>query len=144
MMWQCIVPFSKKNYLLRYLSYLSLLNLILALTLSLLLKRFHRKLKSPLVAWSFLLPSLYFISLNLPYDLAWNTDFMSALVLRGAYLEMLDKLQKRVCRTVGLSLTTFHKPWVCRRNVTSLSLFISITLVDIHLNRLNWFRSLFS
>ena len=47
-------------------------------------------------------------------------------VLAGAlscYLESLDKLQKRICRTVGPSLAASLEPLVHRRNVASLSLF---------------------
>ena len=36
----------------------------------------------------------------------------------SCYLEMLDKIQKRICKTVGPSLNAYH-----RRNVASLSLF---------------------
>ena len=41
----------------------------------------------------------------------------------GCYLELLDKLQKRICRTVGLSLAPSLEPSVHRRNVASLSFF---------------------
>ena len=41
----------------------------------------------------------------------------------SCYLDMLDKLQKRVCRTVGLSFATFLESLAPRRNVASLSLF---------------------
>ena len=41
----------------------------------------------------------------------------------SCYLEFLDKLQKRICRTDGLSLAAFLEPMVPRLNVTSLSLF---------------------
>ena len=40
----------------------------------------------------------------------------------SCYLELLDKLQKRICRTVGPSLATFLEPLAHRRNVASLSL----------------------
>ena len=40
----------------------------------------------------------------------------------SCYLELLDKLQKRICRTVGLSLTASVEPLAHRRNVASLSL----------------------
>ena len=43
----------------------------------------------------------------------------------ACYLELLDKLQKRICRTVGPSLAAFLEPLVHRRNVASLSLFYS-------------------
>ena len=39
------------------------------------------------------------------------------------YLELLDKLQKRICRTVGPSLAASLEPLAHRRNVTSLSVF---------------------
>ena len=41
----------------------------------------------------------------------------------SCYLELLDKLQKRLCRTVGPSLAAFLKPLAHRRNVANLSLF---------------------
>ena len=47
-------------------------------------------------------------------------------VLGGApscYLELLDKLQKQICRTVGPSLAAFLEPLAHRRNVTSLCIF---------------------
>ena len=47
-------------------------------------------------------------------------------VLAGApscYLELSDKLQKRICRVVGPSLSTSLEPLVHHRNVASLSLF---------------------
>ena len=39
------------------------------------------------------------------------------------YLELLDKLQKWVCRTVGPSLAASLEPLAHHRNVASLSLF---------------------
>ena len=41
----------------------------------------------------------------------------------SSYLELLDKLQKRICRTVGPSLATSLEPLNHSRNVASLSLF---------------------
>ena len=41
----------------------------------------------------------------------------------SCYLELLDKLQKWICRTVGPSLATSLEPLVHHRNVVSLSLF---------------------
>ena len=63
----------------------------------------------------------------------------------SCYLELLDKLQKRICRTVGPSLTASLEPLAHRRNVDSLSLFYTlvITLVDVYQNWLYWFRFLF-
>ena len=41
----------------------------------------------------------------------------------SCYLELLDKLQKRICRIAGPSLTASLEPLAHRRNVASLSLF---------------------
>ena len=41
----------------------------------------------------------------------------------SCYLELLDKLQKRICRTVGPSLAASLEPLAHRWNVASLSLF---------------------
>ena len=41
----------------------------------------------------------------------------------SCYLDMLDKLQKRICRIVGSSLAASIEPLAHRRNVASLNLF---------------------
>ena len=41
----------------------------------------------------------------------------------GCYFGLLDKLQKQICRTVGLSLAAFHEPLAHGWNVVRLSLF---------------------
>ena len=41
----------------------------------------------------------------------------------SCYIELLDKLQKRICRTVGPLLAASLEPLAHRRNVASLSLF---------------------
>ena len=41
----------------------------------------------------------------------------------SCYLELLDKLQKRISRTVGPSLPASLEPLAHRRNLTSLNLF---------------------
>ena len=41
----------------------------------------------------------------------------------SCYLQLLDKLQKWICRTVGSSLATSLEPLAHRRNVASSSLF---------------------
>ena len=56
-------------------------------------------------------------------------------------LGLLDKLQKRICRTVGPSLAASLEPLAHRRN---LAFSIGITLVDVHLNWLKWFHFLIS
>ena len=41
----------------------------------------------------------------------------------SCYLELLDKLQKRICRTVGPSLAASLEPLAHHRNMAGLSLF---------------------
>ena len=41
----------------------------------------------------------------------------------SCYLELLNKVLKRICRTVGLSLVASLEPLAHRRNVASLSVF---------------------
>ena len=41
----------------------------------------------------------------------------------SCYFELLDKLQKRICRTIGPSLAAYLEPFAHRQNVASLSLF---------------------
>ena len=59
------------------------------------------------------------------------------------FLELLNKLQKRICRTVGPSLAASFEPLAHCQNVASLSLFIGITLEDVLQNWLNLFQFLF-
>ena len=58
----------------------------------------------------------------------------------SCYLEFLNKLPKRICRTVGPSLTASLEPLANRRNVARLIFSAGITLVDVQLNWLNWFH----
>ena len=74
------------------------------------------------------------MSLNLPYSHAWNT-----VVILELRLLVLKKL---TYRTVGLWLAVSFWPLAHCQNVASLSFFIGITLVDVHLNWLNWFHFL--
>ena len=50
----------------------------------------------------------------------------------NCYLDLLDKLQKRICRIVGPSLAASLEPLAHR-----------ITLIDVLQNWLNWFHFLF-
>ena len=70
----------KMNHLLRCWDWLSLLNLIGALTLSLLIKLPPTKLEPWYVLRNFFLLGLLCISINLPYTHAWNTVTTSGLL----------------------------------------------------------------
>ena len=80
LMWKWMDLLLRKNDLLRYWGWLSLLNWIGALILSLFLKLHPRKLMLWFVLWSFLPLRLLCISINLPDAHAWNTVIMSGLV----------------------------------------------------------------
>ena len=85
---------------------------------------------------------LIFISINLAYSLTWNTVVMSGRLIL-CYLDMLDKLQKRICGAVSHKLAACFEHLAHGRNVASLSLFYwRITFVDAHLNSLNWIHFL--
>ena len=47
----------------------------------------------------------------------------------SCYLELQDKVQKQICRTVGPSLAASHEPLAHHQNVASLSLFYSYYFV---------------
>ena len=95
--------FLRKNHLLRCWGWISLLNWIGAVILSLLLKLPPRKLEPWFVLWSFFLLRLLCMSINLPYGCIEYCCHVWAGAPR-CYLEFLDKVQKRICRTVGPSL----------------------------------------
>ena len=81
LMWQWMGLFLRKNHFLRCWGYLSVLNWTGTLALFLLLKLPSRKLEPWFVWWSVFLWRLLFISINLPYVLAWNTVVISGFVL---------------------------------------------------------------
>ena len=123
-MWKWMGPFLRKNHLLRCWGWLSLLNWIGGITLSLLPKLPPRKLELWFVLWSLFLQRLLCISINLAYGHARNTVVTSGMVpLTSCYLELLDKLQKWICRIVGLSLAVFLEPLAHCHNVATLGLF---------------------
>ena len=99
-----------------------LLNWIGTLTLSLLLKLPPRKLKPWFAPWSFFLLRLLFISINLSYSLVWNL-LSCWSISSSCYMDMLDKLQKKLCMTAGPSFIASLETWAHHQNVASASLF---------------------
>ena len=61
----------------------------------------------------------------------------------SCYLDLLDKLQKLVCRIVGPSLAASLEPLAHRRNVAILSLFYRYHFGRCSSELLNWFHFLF-
>ena len=85
-----------------------------------------KKIGALICSMKFLSPEVALFSINLPYDHVWNTVVKSLLVLApSCYLELLDKLQKQICRIVGPSLGASLEPLAHHQNVASLSLFYS-------------------
>ena len=80
LIWKWMGLFLRKNNLLRCWGWPSLLNWIVVLALSLLLKLPQRKLELKFVLWSFFLLRLLCVSVNLPYAHVWNTIVTSGLV----------------------------------------------------------------
>ena len=86
--------------------------------------------------WSFLVEKSSFKMLGLTFSstLDWGSYIISIvksvskkigglLLAANCYLELLNKLQKWICRTVGPSLAASLEPLVHRQNEASLSLF---------------------
>ena len=118
-MLKSISLFLRKNHLLKWWGRLSPLNWIEAFTLFLLLKL-------PPKNWSH---SMKFLSPEFALYLYKSTirpcKEYCCHVWSGApscHLALLNNLQKRICRTVGLSLAVSFEPLAHRRNVASLSL----------------------
>ena len=122
LIWKWMDLFLSKNNLLRCWGWLSRLNWIEALTFSLFLKLPPEKLEPWFVQWSFILLRLLCISINVPYNRAWNNLVMWAGA-PNCYLKLLDKLQKQICRTTGPWPAASLERLVHRCNATSLSLF---------------------
>ena len=121
LMWKWMGLFLRKNHLLRCWGWPSLLNWIGVLTLSLLLKLPPRKLE--LCSMKFLSPevALYlYKSTILP---SMECCFHIWAGVPSCYLQLLDNLQKRICRVVGPSLADSLEPLAHHRNAASLSLF---------------------
>ena len=121
-MWKWMGLILRKNYPLRCWGWLSLLNWIGALKLSLLSKLTPRKLEPWMVQW---IPSpgvaLYFYKSTKCLFMEYYCHIRTGAP--SYYLELLDKLEKQICRSVSPSLTTSLEPLAHFWNVASLSLF---------------------
>ena len=112
LMWKWMGLFVRKKHFLRCWGWLSLLNWIGALTLSLLLKLPPRKLEAWLVLWSFFLLSLLCISINLAYGHVWNTAVMSGLVLLVATWSCWISYRNGYVGMLVLHLLALWNPWL--------------------------------
>ena len=109
--------------------------------LSLLVKLPPRKLEPWFILWSlFLLRLLCIYKSTIWPCIEYCWHFWAAA--HSCVLELLDKLQKWICRTVGRSLAASLEPLAQCRNVATKVFSIGITLVDVYLIWLNWFHFL--
>ena len=115
--------FLRKNHLLRCWGLLFLLNWIGALILHLLLKTASKKIGALICSMKFFSPE---IALYVYKSAIWPCMEYCCHVLAGTpsyYFELLDKLQKWICKAVGRSLAASLEPLAHRRNLVGLILF---------------------
>ena len=101
-----------ENSFLRCWGWLSLLNWIGVLTLSLLLKLPPRKLEPWFILWSFFLLRCLCTFINLAYSHAWNTVVTSELVLLGATRNCWISYKNEYAGLLILHLLPLFKPWL--------------------------------
>ena len=121
LMWKWMGLFLWKNEILRCWDWLSLLDWIGALTLSV-AKTASKKIEALFGSMKFFLLRLLCISIN---AISPCMEYF-CLVWDGAhscYLELIDKLQTQICKTVDPSLATSLKPLAYHWNVASLIIF---------------------
>ena len=95
-----------------------------------------KKIGALIRSMKFLSPRLLCISINLPYGHAWNTVVTSGLVALVATWNCQISYKKGYAGLSVLHMLTLLNPCL-------ITFSIAITLVDIHLNWLNWFHLLF-
>ena len=110
-----------KNNILRCWGWHSLLNWIGAITLSILLKLPPRKLEPWFILFLFSEVVLHFYKSTIRPCMEYCCHVWVGAP--SCYLELLDKLQKQICRSVGPSLAAFLEPLAHCRNVASLDIF---------------------
>ena len=121
LMWKWMGLFLRENHILRCWGWgwLSLLNWIGALTPSYITKKIGVLIRS----MKFLSPefALYLYESTIRPCMEYCCHVWTGAP--SCYLRLLDKLQKRICRTVGPSLATSIEPLAHHWNVANLSLF---------------------
>ena len=133
--------FLEEKYLLRCWGWCSLLNWIEAFTLSLLLKLSPRKLEPWFVRWSFFLLRVLCICINLlqPCMECCRHAGMVLIVSTG---NCWISYRNGYAVLLVLHLLPLLNHWLIFEMYPAEVFFICITLVDVHLNWLNWFHFL--
>ena len=114
-----------------------IINWIGSLTLSLLLKLAARKLEPLFLLWSFFLLKLVFISLNMSYNLAWNTVCLYELVLLVAIWISRISYRSKYVGLLVICMLLLWNPWLIIEIYSAQVFSIGIILVDGHANWLN-------
>ena len=123
----------KENSSFKMLGWLFFLNWTGTLAISLLLKLRSKKIGAFISSIKFLSPE---VALYLNKSAMYKIILSCLAGAPSCYSELLDKLQKRICRIADPSLAAFLESLAHRRNIASLSLFFRYWF---GLNRLNWF-----
>ena len=85
---------------------------------------------------------LLWISINLSYGPAWNTVFMSGLVLLAATWNCQISQKNRYVGLLILYLLPLLNPYLIAKMQPAYVFSTGIILVDVHLNWFNWFHFL--
>ena len=139
-MWKWMGLLLRKNHLWRCWGWLSLLNWIGVLIY--IAKAASKKIGASICTMKFLSSEvvlcLYISTIRSCVEYCCNAWIGAP----SRHLELLDKLQKRICRTVGPSLTASLEHFTHRQNLTSVSLFYRYYVGDPLMNWPNWFHFL--
>ena len=122
LMWKWMSLFLKKNLLLRYWGWLFSSKLDWGSYIISIAKTSYKKIEALIRSMKFVSPevALYLYKSTIcPCMEYWSHVWAGAPT---CYLELLDRLQKRIRRTVGPTVVSFLEPLAHRRNA-SLSLF---------------------
>ena len=142
-MWKWMGLFLRKIHLLRYWGWISS-KLDWGSYIISIAKTASKKIGALICSTKFLSPE---VTLYLYKSTIWSGIEYCCHAWSGVpscYLELLDKLQKQTCRTVSPSLAACLEAFVHPQNVANFSPCYRLTMVDVHLNWLNWFHFLFS
>ena len=139
-MWKCML-FSTKNHLLRCWGRLSLLNWIGAYIISI-YKSASKKIGALICSLKFLSPEVALYLSKCTIQSCMECCHVRAFAC-SCYLEMLDQLQKWICRILVLSLLPFMNPWwnLLKVRCYKMSLSIVSFLAQLH-SKLSVYRML--
>ena len=125
-------------------------NSIGVVTLSLLLKLAPKRLEPWFALWKFLSPeaALYHCKSTICPCMEYCCHIWAPSCSPSCYWELLDKLQKQICRTVGPCLAFSHEPLAHCQNVASLKSYSNLSKKKLLFASMialqNWWKMLFN